>query len=80
MNWDQVQGKWHQLTGKAKSAWGKLTDDDIKNIAGKKEVLIGKIQARYGVVKEQAEHQVDDWVEKLDLPASAPVRSAGKDK
>jgi uncharacterized protein YjbJ (UPF0337 family) len=44
MNWDQVEGRWQQITGNVKSAWGKLTDDDVKNIAGKRDVLIGKIQ------------------------------------
>lgn len=65
MNWDQIQGQWQQLRGHAKSKWAKLTDDDIDNVAGKRDVLIGKLQARYGVLKEEAEKQVDTWIAKF---------------
>ena len=61
MNWDQVQGKWKQLTGQAKTRWGKLTDDDLKVIAGERDKLIGRIQERYGIAKEQAQQEVDEW-------------------
>ncbi|HUB02510.1 MAG TPA: CsbD family protein [Terriglobales bacterium] len=61
MNWDQVQGKWTQLTGSVKEKWGKLTDDDLKVIDGKRDRLVGKIQERYGVTKENAEDQVATW-------------------
>lgn len=80
MNWDQVEGKWQQFTGKAKSAWGKLTDDDLKNVAGKRDVLIGKIQVRYGVAKEEAESQADAWIQKLDSAAGGAKDIAGKGK
>jgi uncharacterized protein YjbJ (UPF0337 family) len=71
MNWDQIEGQWHQVKGTLKSKWGKLTDDDVKNVAGKKDVLLGKLQARYGIVKDEAEKQVDEWVAKLSpTPAS----------
>jgi len=73
MNWDQVSGQWHEFTGQLKSKWGKLTDDDIKSVAGKREALIGKLQQRYGVVKDEAERQVDGWIAKL-----SPDRSKGK--
>ncbi len=62
MNWDQIAGQWHQTAGQVKSKWAKLTDDDLMDVAGKKEQLIGKIQERYGVLTEEAEAQVDDWV------------------
>ncbi len=62
MNWDQIAGQWHQIAGQVKSKWAKLTDDDLKNVAGKKEQLIGNIQERYGVLKEEAEKQVDEWL------------------
>lgn len=65
MNWTQIEGQWHQLAGHVKSRWGKLTDDDVKNVAGKKEQLAGKIQELYGIVKEDAEKQVDEWLAKL---------------
>ena len=64
MNWDQVEGKWDQLKGKAKEKWGKLTDDDWKVAEGKRDQLAGKIQERYGYTKEQAEKELDDWIDK----------------
>lgn len=62
MDWNQVQGQWKQIKGKAKVKWGKLTDDEIDVIEGRRDQLIGKIQQRYGVKKEEAERQVDDWL------------------
>lgn len=62
MNWMQMEGQWHQLTGQVKSTWGKLTDDDVKDISGKKDQLIGKLQERYGVLKAEAEKQVNEWL------------------
>jgi len=61
MNWDQIEGNWKQFRGKAKEQWGKLTDDEIDVMAGKRDQLIGKVQERYGLAKEEAERQVDDW-------------------
>lgn len=64
MNWDQVKGKWTQMVGSAKQQWGKLTDDELKQVEGDKDKLVGKIQEKYGIGKEEAEKQVDDWMEK----------------
>ena len=61
MNWDQLEGKWKQLKGSVKTRWGKLTDDDVDVIAGHKDQLVGRIQERYGIHKEEAEQQVEDW-------------------
>jgi uncharacterized protein YjbJ (UPF0337 family) len=61
MNWDQVKGKWTQMKGEVRKKWGKLTDDDIDVIAGERERLVGKIQERYGIAKEEAEKQVAGW-------------------
>jgi uncharacterized protein YjbJ (UPF0337 family) len=61
MNWDQLEGKWKQYSGKVKEKWGKLTDDDLEVVRGRRDQLIGKIQERYGVVKQEAENQVDDF-------------------
>ena len=66
MNWEQVRGQWKQLQGKIKMKWGKLTDDDLDFIAGQKDVLVGKIQERYGLKKEEAQHQVEEWNASLD--------------
>lgn len=61
MNWDQVQGKWKQIKGSAKTRWGELTDDELTRIEGSRDKLVGKIQERYGIAKEEAEKQVEDW-------------------
>src|SRR5262249_37796197 len=60
MNWDQIEGKWKQVTGSVKARWGKLTDDDLQVIAGHKDQLVGRIQERYGIRKEKAEQQVEE--------------------
>jgi uncharacterized protein YjbJ (UPF0337 family) len=62
MNWDQMEGKWKQMTGSVKEKWGKFTDDDIQVIGGKKDKLVGRIQERYGIAKEEAEQQADEWI------------------
>ena len=54
MNWDRVEGNWKQLTGKVKEQWGKLTEDDITVINGKQDQLVGRIQERYGIAKDEA--------------------------
>ena len=61
MNSDRIEGNWKQFTGKVKEQWGKLTDDDIDIIAGKRDQLLGRIQERHGVAKDVAETQVRDW-------------------
>lgn len=68
MNWDQVKGNWKQLKGKAKQMWGDLTDEELDVIEGNREELAGRLQAKYGLTKEQAEEKVDDWVKKLYWP------------
>ena len=64
MNSDQLKGNWKQLMGDAKKQWGKLTDDDLKQVEGRKDKLVGKIQERYGSSREEAEKQADDWLGK----------------
>jgi uncharacterized protein YjbJ (UPF0337 family) len=65
MNWDQVGGQWKQIKGKAKVKWGKLTDDELDVIEGKRDQLVGKIQERYGIAKDKAEKEVDDWTKEF---------------
>lgn len=65
MNSDQIAGNWKQLTGKVKEQWGKLTDDDITTIEGKREQLVGRVQERYGIAKEKAEDEVKAWEGRL---------------
>ena len=73
MNWDQVEGKWEQMKGAVKAKWGKLTDDDLKLIAGRREQLIGKLHERYGMAKEEAERQLRDWNPELEKPGQRKV-------
>jgi len=61
MNKDTVQGNWKQLKGKVKEQWGKLTDDDFDVIAGKRDQLLGRIQERHGISRDEAEKQVSEW-------------------
>ncbi|MBV8553505.1 MAG: CsbD family protein [Acidobacteriaceae bacterium] len=61
MNADQFEGKWKQLKGAVKQRWGKLTDDDLTKLSGKKDELVGRIQERYGITREQAEKEADEW-------------------
>ncbi|ROZ79368.1 CsbD family protein [Ramlibacter sp. WS9] len=64
MNWDRIQGNWKQVSGQAKAQWGKLTDDDLDIVAGRREEMAGKIQERYGVAKEEAHNQIAEWARK----------------
>ncbi|MDN5874338.1 MAG: CsbD family protein [Sinobacteraceae bacterium] len=59
MNEDKIQGQWKQLKGKAKAHWNKLTDDDLGVADGNTEYLVGKLQERYGIAREEAQKQVD---------------------
>ena len=61
MNWDRIEGKWKQYKGMAKEKWGELTDDELDQMAGKRDQLVGKVQERYGIAKDEAERQVDDF-------------------
>jgi len=65
MNWDQVSGQWKQIKGRAKVKWGKLTDDELDVVEGKRDQLVGKIQERYGIAKDKAEKEVDDWMKEF---------------
>ena len=72
MNWDQLEGKWKQFTGSARERWGKLTDDDLDAIRGRKEILVGRLQERYGMAREQADREADEWSRQVfdkDYPA-----------
>lgn len=65
MNWDTVQGQWKQFKGRVKQAWGKLTDDDLDQMEGKRDELVGKIQERYGYGKDEAEKEFDNFTRSL---------------
>jgi uncharacterized protein YjbJ (UPF0337 family) len=61
MNEDKLKGKWKEVKGKAKERWGKLTDDDLKLAEGRRDQLAGALQKRYGIAKEQAKAQVEEF-------------------
>ena len=61
MNHDRIEGNWKQVKGKVKEQWGKLTDDDLDVIAGKRDQLLGRIQERHGLAKDEAERQVKSF-------------------
>ncbi len=59
MNWDRIEGNWKRLKGKARVHWGKLTNDQLDVIAGKRDQLVGRVQEQYGIGQDEAEKQVD---------------------
>ena len=65
MDWNRVEGNWKQMKGKVKEKWGNLTDDDLDRAAGQRDQLEGIIQKRYGIAKDQAKKDVDDWFKTL---------------
>jgi uncharacterized protein YjbJ (UPF0337 family) len=67
MNWDQIEGNWMRLKGQVKEKWGKLTDDDLTTIAGKREQFLGLLQTKYGYAKERAEKELDEFVKGTKL-------------
>jgi uncharacterized protein YjbJ (UPF0337 family) len=73
MNWDQIEGKWKQVKGSVKQQWGKLSDDDLAFIDGSKDKFLGRLQERYGISKEQAQDQLNQWV------LTVPVEPARQD-
>lgn len=64
MNWNQIEGNWKEFKGRAKEQWGKLTDDDLSVINGRRDQLEGAIEKRYGVAKDRARMEVDAWLSK----------------
>jgi uncharacterized protein YjbJ (UPF0337 family) len=65
MNWDRIEGNWKQFKGSALQQWGKLTDDQLDVIAGKRELLLGRIQEAYGITKDETEKQIAAWQERV---------------
>jgi len=61
MNEDMLKGQWMQLKGRVREQWGKLTQDDVDQIQGRAEQLIGKLQSRYGIQRDEAQRQFEAW-------------------
>ncbi len=69
MNSDRIRGQWKQIKGKVKERWGRLTDDDLDVIAGRRDQLLGRIQERHGMAREEAQRQVKEFEDRLpDAP------------
>jgi uncharacterized protein YjbJ (UPF0337 family) len=79
VNWEQTKGRWDQMKGTVKKQWGKLTDDDLAVIDGQRDQLLGKIQERYGIAKEEADKQVKTW-ESMRVNEPENVRSRSEEK
>lgn len=65
MNWNMIEGKWKEMSGSVREKWGELTDDEIAQVAGKKERLEGLLKQKYGMTQEEVSRQIDDWADKL---------------
>jgi uncharacterized protein YjbJ (UPF0337 family) len=66
MNWDRVEGNWKTFQGQVRQKWGKLTDDDMGVIEGKRTELAGRLQQRYGYAKDEAEKNIDTWLKSVN--------------
>ncbi|WP_437206131.1 CsbD family protein [Planctomicrobium sp. SH664] len=66
MNWDQVEGNWKQFKGQVQQQWGKLTNDDLDMIKGRKTELAGKLQERYGYAKDRAEQEINQFCDRCN--------------
>ncbi len=62
MNWDRIEGNWKQFKGTVKQQWGKLTDDQLEVIGGKRDQLAGRIQETYGISKDETDRQLAEWL------------------
>jgi uncharacterized protein YjbJ (UPF0337 family) len=65
MNWDRIEGNWKQFKGQVRQPWGKLTNDDLDLVEGRREELVGRIQEKYGIARDEADRQVRDWEGRL---------------
>jgi len=61
MNWSQFEGRWNDVKGQVKERWGRLSDDDLTRVEGKRDRLVGLIQQKYGIAREKAEDEINDW-------------------
>jgi uncharacterized protein YjbJ (UPF0337 family) len=76
MNWERVEGNWKDFQGKMLQQWGKLTNDDLNQVKGRRDVLLGKLQERYGIARDAAERQIEDWMRNVGEQAGAGLRGA----
>ena len=76
MDWNRIEGSWKEFKGKAKSQWGELTDDDLTQIEGRRDELIGKLQTRYGYNKDRARQEIERWLDSVDQASQVVVGQA----
>jgi len=67
MNWESVEGNWKEFRGRAREQWGRLTNDEVDVIGGRRDRLVGKLQEHYGIAREEAERQVREWIDMLEV-------------
>lgn len=65
--WDKIKGNWKQFTGSVRERWGELTDDEVTQMEGEREQLAGKLQEKYGITREEANRQIDEWADELKV-------------
>ena len=68
MNADTLKGQWHQIKGSAKTQWGKLTNDELDQVEGQSEKLVGLVQEKYGYARERAQREVDEFIARQETP------------
>ena len=80
MDWNIIEGKWKELKGQAREEWGKLSHDELEEIGGKKDRLVGKLQQKYGYASKEAHQRADEWAKHQDAkPETGKQRDlAGK--
>jgi uncharacterized protein YjbJ (UPF0337 family) len=75
MNWERVEGNWKDLQGKMLQQWSKLTSDDLNQVKGRRDALLGKLQERYGIAREAAERQIEDWMRTVGDQAGTGIKT-----
>lgn len=71
MSWSAIASEWQELRGRVRSRWGRLTDEDVRRIAGRREQLVGLLIYRYGYTQKQAEREVDEWTSAMSVERRA---------
>jgi uncharacterized protein YjbJ (UPF0337 family) len=67
MNWERISGNWTHWRGRVRERWGRLTDDELSRVGGRRDQLAGRIQQTYGLTREEAERQLRNWERNLAI-------------
>jgi len=78
MNWDRIEGNWKQAKGKVREQWGRLTDDHLDIIDGRRERLLGQIQESYGIARDEAEKQILAWEKRNEAEFNDAARRVAR--